>query len=117
LIDGHYYLVARISRQDAEERGIESDDLIRLWNNRGSVVCAAYVTDRLRPGVVSAYQASAEYRPTGEPGNSTDLGGCTNMLTSSKPITKQTSSMAPNTALIQVEKWTGVDSWQCSEAI
>lgn len=117
LIDGHHYLVARISRQDAEERGIESDDLIRLWNNRGSVVCAAYVTDRLRPGVVSAYQASAEYRPVGEPGNSTDLGGCINMLTSSKPITKQTSSMAPNTALIQIEKWTGVDDWQCSEAI
>jgi trimethylamine-N-oxide reductase (cytochrome c) len=117
LIDGHYYLVARISRQDAEERGIESDDLIRLWNNRGSVVYAAYVTDRMRPGVVSAYSASAEYRPVGEPGNSTDLGGCTNMLTSSKPITKQTSSMAPNTALVQIEKWTGADSWQCSEAI
>jgi molybdopterin guanine dinucleotide-containing S/N-oxide reductase-like protein len=117
LIDGHYYLVARVSRQDAEERGIESDDLIRLWNNRGSVVCAASVTERLRPGVVSAYEGSAEYRPVGEPGNSTDLGGCINMLTSGKPITKQTSSMAPNGALIQIEKWTGVDNWQCSEAV
>jgi len=117
LIDGHHYLVARISRQDAEERGIENNDLIRLWNNRGSVVCAAYVTDRLRPGVVSVYESSAEYRPVGEPGNSTDLGGCANMLTSCKPITKQTSSMAPNAALIQIEKWTGVDTWQCSEAV
>jgi trimethylamine-N-oxide reductase (cytochrome c) len=117
LVDGHYYLVARVSRQDAEERGIENDDLIRLWNNRGSIVCAAQVTDRLRPGVVSASTGSSEYRPAGEPGNSTDLGGCTNMLTPSKPITEQTSSMAPNSALIQIEKWTGVDSWQRSEAV
>ena len=29
LVDGHYYLVARVSRQDAEERGIEDDELIR----------------------------------------------------------------------------------------
>ena len=117
LVDGHYYLVARINGQDAEERGIQSDDLIRLWNNRGSVVCAAYVTDRLRPGVVSAPTGSAEYRPAGEPGNSTDLGGCTNMLNSSKGITEQTHSIKPNTTLIQIEKWTGVDNWQRAEAV
>jgi anaerobic selenocysteine-containing dehydrogenase len=60
LVDGHHYLVARVNRQDARERGVENDDLIRLWNNRGSVVCAAFLTNRLRPGVVSSYQASAE---------------------------------------------------------
>lgn len=115
LFDGHYYLVARVSRQDAEQRGIENDDLIRLWNNRGSVVCAAQVTARLRPGVVSAPASSAQYRPAGEPGNSTDLGGCINMLCPSKPLTKQTSGMAPNTTLIQFEKWSGVDTWHRSE--
>ncbi len=117
LVDGHYYLVARINREDAQARGVESDDLVRLWNNRGSVVCAAYLTDRLRPGVVSASTASAEYRPVGEPGNSTDLGGCVNMLNSSKGITKKTHSIKPNTTLIQIEKWTGVDTWQRSEAV
>jgi trimethylamine-N-oxide reductase (cytochrome c) len=117
LVDGHYYLVARINRQDAEERGIEDDDLIRLWNNRGSIVCAAQVTDRLRPGVVSASTASAEYRPAGEPGNSTDLGGCSNMLNPSKAITEKTHSIRANTSLIQMEKWTGVDTWQRREAV
>ncbi|HHQ15113.1 MAG TPA: pyrogallol hydroxytransferase large subunit, partial [Chromatiales bacterium] len=115
LVDGHYYLVARINRQDAKQRGIQDDDLIRLWNNRGSVVCAAQVTDRLRPGVVSASTASAEYRPVGEPGNSTDLGGCVNVLNSHRPITDKTHSIKPNTTLIQVEKWTGVDTWQRRE--
>ena len=115
-VNGHSYLVARVNRQDAEARGVGDDDLIRLWNHRGSVVCAAQVTDRLRPGVVSACTGSAQYRPTGEPGNSTDLGGCVNMLNPKKTITEQASGMAPNTSLIQFEKWTGVDTWQRSEA-
>ena len=110
-VDGEEYLVAVISKQDAEERGIKSDDLIRLWNKRGSVVCAAYVTDRVRPGVVSAPTASAEYRPMGEPGNSTDLGGCVNQLNSKDNMTEHTHSIKPNTTLIEMEKWTGVDTW------
>ena len=116
-VDGHEYLVAVINRLDAEERGMKSDDLIRLWNHRGSVVCAAYVTDRLRPGVVSAPTASAEYRPAGEPGNSTDLGGCMNLLTPSENMTEKTHSIKPNTVLVQMEKWTGVDTWQRAEAL
>jgi molybdopterin guanine dinucleotide-containing S/N-oxide reductase-like protein len=114
--DGHYYLTARISRADAEARGIKDDDLIRLWNQRGSVVCAAQVTDRLRPGTVSAPTASAEYRPAGEPGRSTDLGGCVNLLNTSKAIAKKTHGIRPNTTLIQIEKWTGVDTWRPAES-
>jgi trimethylamine-N-oxide reductase (cytochrome c) len=108
----HYYLTARLSREDAAARGIQDDDLIRLWNDRGSVVCAAQVTDRLRPGVISAPTASAEYRPAGEPGKSTDLGGCVNVLNPSKAITKKSHGIRPNTTLIEVEKWTGVDTWR-----
>jgi len=115
LVDGYHYRVARLSRVDAEQRGIRNDDLIRLWNDRGSVVCAAQVTDRVRPGVVHTRQASSEYKPTGEPGRSTDLAGCVNMLCSKEPQSKQTSSMAPNGARIQVEKWTGTDDWRPTE--
>jgi len=116
-VDDNEYLVAVINRQDAEERGIKSDDLIRLWNHRGSVVCAAYVTDRVRPGIVTAPTASAEYKPIGEAGNSTDLGGCVNLLTPSENMTPQTHSIKPNAALIQMEKWTGVDTWRRQEAV
>jgi trimethylamine-N-oxide reductase (cytochrome c) len=108
----HYYLTCRISREDAEARGIVDDDLIRLFNDRGSVVCAAQITDRLRSGVVSAPTASAEYRPAGEPGKSTDLGGCVNVLNSSKPITTKAHGIRPNGTLIEIEKWTGVDTWK-----
>ena len=116
-VDDHEYLVAIINRQDAEERGIKGDDLIRLWNYRGSVVCAAYVTERVRPGIVTAPTASAEFRPVGEPGNSTDLGGCVNLLTPSENMTPLTHSIKPNAALIQMEKWTGVDTWRRQEAV
>ena len=81
------------------------------------MVCAAQLTDRLRPGVVSASTASAEYRPMGEPGRLTDLGGCVNLLNPKKGITDQTHSISPNSTLIQVEKWTGVDTWQPAEAV
>jgi trimethylamine-N-oxide reductase (cytochrome c) len=80
------------------------------------VVCAAQVTERLRPGVVSAYSGSARYQPVGEPGKSTDLGGCVNMLNPKESITKKGHGIKPNAVLIQVEKWTGSDSWQPKEA-
>ncbi len=114
--DGRDYLVARISAQDAAGRGIRDADLIRLWNRRGSVVCAAQVTHRLQPGVVSTYAGSAQYAPVGEPGQSTDLGGCVNMLCPSESITKKGHGIKPNAVLIQVEKWTGVDTWKPVEA-
>jgi len=113
--DGHYYLVARIHPQDAAARGIRDGDLMRLWNHRASVVCAAQVTARIQPGVISAYSGSAQYRPAGEPGRSTDLGGCVNMLNTHKPISSKAHGMRPNTTLIQVEKWAGVDTWQPAE--
>jgi len=116
-VDAEEYLVATINGSDADDRSIKNHDLIRLWNNRGSVVCAAYVTDRLQPGVVSVPTASAEYRPAGEPGNSTDLGGCINLLSPKQNITEHTHSIKPNTTLIQMEKWTGVDTWQRTEAL
>ena len=97
---------------DAEARGIQDDDLIRLWNQRGSVVCAAQVTGRIQPGVVAAYSGSAQYRPTGEPGRSTDLGGCVNMLNTKESVTKKGHGMKPNSVLIQVEKWSGADDWR-----
>jgi anaerobic selenocysteine-containing dehydrogenase len=41
-----------ISEQDAQERGISSGDLVRVFNHRGQYHCVARVTDRARAGVV-----------------------------------------------------------------
>jgi len=39
------------------------------------------------------------------------------MLNPSKSITKKTHSIRANTALMQMEKWTGVDTWKRAEAV
>jgi len=107
LIDGYHYWVARINPADAEARGIKHHDLIRLHNDRGAVICAARVTARIMAGVVHSAESSAEYDPLGVPGQSPDRGGCVNVLTPKRHMTEKTTGSAPNSCLIEMEKWTG----------
>ncbi len=105
LIDGHYYWVARLNPVDAAMRGIAPNDLIRLYNDRGGVICAAQVTERVRPGLVHSYESSAVYEPVGRPGESDDRGGCVNTLTPSRMMIKKSHSTAANSCLIEVERY------------
>jgi trimethylamine-N-oxide reductase (cytochrome c) len=76
-----------------------------LYNDRGSVVCAAKVTHRMVKGVVHAYASSGVYDPVGEPGKSADRGGCVNLLSSKKSQISKAHSMSASCCLIEVEKW------------
>ncbi len=104
-IGGHDYWIIRINPVDAGGRGISNLDLVEVFNDRGSVICAAQVTQRIPPGVVHSYEGSARYEPLGEPGNSPDRGGCINLLTPDRHIIKKSHSSAPNSCLVQVGKW------------
>jgi len=115
LVDGHYYWIARINPRDAEPRGINTNDLVKLYNDRGAVICAARLTERIRPGVMHACESSAVYDPIGEPGKSADRGGCVNQLTNQRSQSKKSSSMAPNACLIEVELWDGGESPRAEE--
>jgi len=105
LIDGYYYWIARINTKDAKERGINENDLVKLFNDRGAVICAAQVTERVPAGTVHSYESSAIYEPVGTPGESPDRGGCTNILTPKRFIIEKSHSIACNSCLIQIEKW------------
>jgi trimethylamine-N-oxide reductase (cytochrome c) len=105
LVDGYYYWVMRIHPDDAKARGIRDNDLVRLYNERGSVVCAAKLTHRMLKGVVHSYASSGVYDPVGEPGKSTDRGGCVNLLSSKKSQIAKGHSMGASCCLIQVERW------------
>lgn len=105
LLDGYYYWIVRINYKDAENRGIRENDLVKVFNDRGAVLCAAKVTERLRPGTVHSYESSAVYDPVGEPGYSPDRGGCINQLTSSRSMIKKSHSHAANSCLVQIEIW------------
>jgi trimethylamine-N-oxide reductase (cytochrome c) len=106
-IDGYYYWIARINDADAADRGIAENDLVKLYNDRGAVICCAKPTQRVLPGIVHSRQASAVYDPVGEPGHSADRGGCINLLTPSRMQTEKVHSAAYNSCLIEVEKWDG----------
>ena len=105
LIDGYYYWIVRINSKDAEDRGIKENDLVKVFNDRGAVICAAQVTERVPPGTVHSYESSATYDPVGEPGYSADRGGCINQLTPSRPMIKKSHSFAANSCLVQIKKY------------
>ncbi len=79
--DGNYYWIMRVNAKDAAARGIADGDLIRAFNDRGSVILAAQVTERVPPGTVHSYESCGDYEPLGEPGHSPDISGCVNILT------------------------------------
>jgi trimethylamine-N-oxide reductase (cytochrome c) len=105
--DGRYYWIMRVSSTDAAVRGIKTGDLVRAFNDRGSVILSAQVTERMVPGVAHSYESCAEYDPIGVPGDSSDRGGCVNVLSPSRFITPMSSGMSNNSCLIQIEKWHG----------
>lgn len=105
LINGYYYWIIRVHPDDAKSRGIKDQDLVKVFNDRGAVICAVQVTERVRPGVVHSYESSAKYDPIGKPGESADRGGCMNILTPSRPMIKKSHSFAANSCLVQIEKW------------
>ena len=101
------YWVIRINTKDAEARGIKEGDLVKAYNDRGAVILAAQLTERVPSGTVHCYESCAEYAPIGKPGESPDRGGCINLLSSSQFIGKETSGMATEHFRIEIEKWEG----------
>jgi trimethylamine-N-oxide reductase (cytochrome c) len=106
LKDGYYWHTIRVHPIDAKERNIKDGDIVKLHNDRGAVLGVAHVTERLRPGVIHAYSASAKYDPL-QPGKpyAVDRGGCINILTSTRPISKNAPGFAPNSCLVELTKW------------
>jgi molybdopterin guanine dinucleotide-containing S/N-oxide reductase-like protein len=106
LKDGYYWHPVRIHPSDAEPRGIKDGDIVKLYNDRGAVLCIANVTERMRPGVVHSYYGSGKYDPL-EPGNpdSMDRGGCVSILTPSRMLSENAPGMAPNSCLVEIERW------------
>ncbi len=89
---------AWINPVDATARGITDGDEIYVYNDRGRVVIPAWVTERIKPGVISIFEG-AWYSPDE---NGVDRGACANTLT---PDTYSGGGAAVmNTSLVQVEK-------------
>ncbi|EKM0362631.1 DMSO/selenate family reductase complex A subunit [Cronobacter turicensis] len=92
-----------INPQDAQARGIQQGDSVRIYNDRGVVQIPAEVTPRVMPGVV-AMQAGAWWQPDAD---GVDNGGCPNVLTSAR-ITPLAKGNAHQTLLVEVTKHASV---------
>jgi anaerobic selenocysteine-containing dehydrogenase len=104
--DGYSWWPVRIHPSDAQLRGIKEGDVVKLFNDRGTVLCVAHVTERVRPGTVHSYEAAAKYDPL-EPGKagSPDRGGCVNLLSPGRIVSKKVPGEAQNSCLVEIAKW------------
>jgi len=88
-----------ISNRDAQSRGIEDGEEVRVFNDRGETIVQARVTERIMPGVV-ALGEGAWYRPD-EKGR--DRAGSPNVLT--RDHYAPGGGFPYNTSLVQVERF------------
>ncbi|NGM16755.1 molybdopterin-dependent oxidoreductase [Eggerthellaceae bacterium zg-893] len=91
-----------IAAADAKEKGIADGDWVRVYNEGGSVLRPASVSERLMPGVVAL-----PHGPWLDIDDETgyDRAGCENMLT--RPVGSGCGTAGYNTNLVNFEKWDG----------
>ncbi|WP_371225083.1 molybdopterin-dependent oxidoreductase [Roseovarius sp. 2305UL8-3] len=92
----------RINAQDAADRGIEDGDLVELYNDRGTVIAGAVVSDEIMPGVVSIYEGCWPSLDSKGRCNS----GLVNFLTSTQRASGLSEATSANTVLIEMRKCT-----------
>ncbi|MBI4186251.1 MAG: molybdopterin-dependent oxidoreductase, partial [Chloroflexi bacterium] len=93
-----YIHEAWLNPGDARERNIKTGDTITMFNDVGTILIKARVTDRIMPGVVAVYQG-AWYDPDK---NGVDHGGCANTLIEDKP--SPAGAFPYNSARVQAQK-------------
>ena len=101
--DGYMYEACWIHPKDAETRGIEDGDIVKVFNERGGVLCGALVLERIMPGVISIdHGARADSIIPGK----LDRGGAINMITPAGLTSKHCAGEATSGFLADVEKVT-----------
>ncbi|WP_417598789.1 molybdopterin-dependent oxidoreductase [Pararhodobacter oceanensis] len=90
----------RINARDAASRGIEDGDLVELYNDRGTVIAGAVVSDDIMPGVVSIYEGAWPSLDSKGRCNS----GLVNFLTSTQRSSGLSEATTANTVLCRMRK-------------
>ena len=99
--DGYMYEPLWIHPATAEARGIENGDIVRAYNERGSVLGGAIVWERIKPGVVYMdHGARCDWIIPGE----LDRGGAVNLISPNGIVSKHCPGMATSGYLVEVEK-------------
>jgi len=109
--DGYQYEPAWLHPVEAVKRGIKHGDIVKVFNERGTVLCAAYITERLMPNV--CYVDHGARLDSIIPGE-LDRGGAINLITPTGMTGKHSTGMATSGFLVEVAKVTNeeMESWK-----
>jgi trimethylamine-N-oxide reductase (cytochrome c) len=101
--DDYMYEPLWLNPVTAAARGIKDGDIVRAYNERGSVLCGARVWERIMPGVSYVdHGARVDWIIPGK----LDRGGAINLISPEKTVSKNCVGMASSGYLVEVEKVT-----------
>jgi len=100
--DGYLYEPLWIHPIDASKRGIKHGDIVKIYNERGTVLGGAYVTQRIMPGVVYMDHGARADLISINP--VIDRGGAINLILPPKTTSKNTVGQVCSGILVEVEK-------------
>jgi len=109
--DGYLYEPCWIHPKDAEARGIKNGDIVRVYNERGSVLCGALVFERIIPGAISVdHGARTDIIIPGK----LDRGGAINTITPQGLTSRHAAGQATTSFLAEVERVSmqQMDEWR-----
>ena len=97
----------RIHPEDAARRGILAGQVVRLFNDRGSCLAGAVISDALRPGVVQL-STGAWYEPQELPGIGVAcIHGNPNILTNDVGTSRLAQGCSGQLTLVELESFHG----------
>jgi trimethylamine-N-oxide reductase (cytochrome c) len=99
--DGYQYHPVWLHPTEAEKRGIKHGDIVSIYNDRGTVLGGAYITERIMPGVVYI-DHGAKWDPI-VPGE-IDRGGAINTIVPRNTTSKNAVGHAVSGFLVEIEK-------------
>mgnify|MGYP001181327618 CR=1 FL=1 len=92
---------------DAKARGIESGNLVRVFNDRGACLCSAILDDDIRPGVAQL-STGAWFDPEVIKGaNGLCKHGNPNVLTMDKGTSRLAQGPIAHSCLVEIERFEG----------
>jgi trimethylamine-N-oxide reductase (cytochrome c) len=107
--DGYMYEPVWIHPTDAAARGIKDGDIVKLLNERGTVLGGAIVWERIMPGVTYQDHGARADMISTEPGHSIDRGGANNLISPANGTSQNCWGMATSGYLVDVQKVTAAE--------
>ena len=98
--DGYDYEPIWFAPEDAAARGIEDGDIVKLYNERGIVLVAARISERITPGSVMVNKGS-RVDPIAP---HIDRGGAVNLISPTGQVSKHCKGFAVTGYLVECEK-------------